>query len=334
MRIIYNNLEKFENLSKTIGFGGSASVCTAKWMGTTTTYAIKRFRNSFRDDIINEVYLMGKVNCHPNIIKICGVTTLEEQGSQNESPRDDKQPDNTYSNETPREGSMITLSTKKDPPSINEQYAIAINCLVLFFFITNKIKQEINAWIFYLILLKKKFPDISSCDYLLAQINGGQEIISSIKDKLSHYRSKDLESIIKSALSYLKDKLIYQKSLVFAIDEANVASKKLFDGYFRNHSEKLCGLLTPIVEILNLFKILIVVAGTSFSLKQGSEIQSDIGKDNISEFLIDFKTTESKDVEAYVNRYLNLSEWNIKKIENINILLVVLAWLLVLLRKL
>ncbi|CAB4383302.1 unnamed protein product [Rhizophagus irregularis] len=43
----------------------------------TTTYAIKRFRNSFRDDIINEVYLMGKVNCHPNIIKICGFTTLE-----------------------------------------------------------------------------------------------------------------------------------------------------------------------------------------------------------------------------------------------------------------
>ncbi|PKY47279.1 hypothetical protein RhiirA4_462410 [Rhizophagus irregularis] len=51
----------FRNLSKTIGFGGSASVYTAKWMGTTT-YAIKRFRNSFRDDIINEVYLMGKVN--------------------------------------------------------------------------------------------------------------------------------------------------------------------------------------------------------------------------------------------------------------------------------
>ncbi|CAB4428007.1 unnamed protein product [Rhizophagus irregularis] len=46
-------------------------------MGTTTTYAIKRFRNSSRDDIINEVYLMGKVNYHPNIIKICGVTTLE-----------------------------------------------------------------------------------------------------------------------------------------------------------------------------------------------------------------------------------------------------------------
>uniref|UniRef100_U9TE12 Protein kinase domain-containing protein n=3 Tax=Rhizophagus irregularis TaxID=588596 RepID=U9TE12_RHIID len=75
--IYYYDHREFKNLSKTIGFGGSASVYTAKWMETTTTYAIKRFRNSSRDDIINEVYLMGKVNCHPNIIKICGVTTLE-----------------------------------------------------------------------------------------------------------------------------------------------------------------------------------------------------------------------------------------------------------------
>ncbi|CAB5384623.1 unnamed protein product [Rhizophagus irregularis] len=64
-----------------------------------------------------------------------------EQELQNKSLRDDEQPDNTYSSETPREGSMITLSTKKNPPSVNKQYAIAINCLVLFFFVMNKIRQ-------------------------------------------------------------------------------------------------------------------------------------------------------------------------------------------------
>ncbi|CAB4383305.1 unnamed protein product [Rhizophagus irregularis] len=77
--IYYYDHREFKNLSKTIGFGGSASVYTAKWMETTTTYAIKRFRNSSRDDIINEVYLMGKVNCHPNIIKICGVTKFKDE---------------------------------------------------------------------------------------------------------------------------------------------------------------------------------------------------------------------------------------------------------------
>ncbi|GBC07431.1 hypothetical protein RclHR1_07460007 [Rhizophagus clarus] len=60
-----------------IGSGRSASVHTAKWMGTTTTYAIKRFRSMMNDNIINEIYLMGKVICHPNIITICGIITLE-----------------------------------------------------------------------------------------------------------------------------------------------------------------------------------------------------------------------------------------------------------------
>ncbi|CAB5388166.1 unnamed protein product [Rhizophagus irregularis] len=64
-----------------------------------------------------------------------------EQELQNKSLRDDEQPNNTYSSEIPREGSMITLSTKKNPPSVNKQYAIAINCLVLFFFVMNKIRQ-------------------------------------------------------------------------------------------------------------------------------------------------------------------------------------------------
>jgi hypothetical protein len=47
--------QELEILPKTIGSGGSASVYTAKWMGTTTIYAIKRFRNSSMNDIINEV---------------------------------------------------------------------------------------------------------------------------------------------------------------------------------------------------------------------------------------------------------------------------------------
>jgi hypothetical protein len=47
--------QELEIFSKTIGSGGSALVHTAKWMRTTTTYAIKSFRNSSTDDIINEV---------------------------------------------------------------------------------------------------------------------------------------------------------------------------------------------------------------------------------------------------------------------------------------
>ncbi|PKC07125.1 hypothetical protein RhiirA5_400020 [Rhizophagus irregularis] len=44
--------------------------------------------------------------------------------------------------------------------------------------IVGHFSKEISFFTF--ILLKKKFPDISSCDYPLAQINGGQEIISGV----------------------------------------------------------------------------------------------------------------------------------------------------------
>ncbi|CAB4423714.1 unnamed protein product [Rhizophagus irregularis] len=129
---------------------------------------------------------------------------------------------------------------------------------------------EIAARIFYLILLKEKFPNIKPRDYLVAQINGGQESILTIKDELRlEYENVDLVSIIESALKYLKDKLVGQKSLIFAIDEAN-----------------------------------------------GSEVQSDIGKENTSEYFTDFKQTEIKDVVDYLKRYLDLSDCDINKIEN------------------
>ena len=47
--------QELEVFSNTIGSGGSASVHIARWMGTSTTYAIKRFHNSSMNDIINEV---------------------------------------------------------------------------------------------------------------------------------------------------------------------------------------------------------------------------------------------------------------------------------------
>ncbi|PKC06774.1 kinase-like protein [Rhizophagus irregularis] len=58
-------------------------IYTANWKNTLTIHVIKRFRNdSMRDMkeiIINEVYLMGMVNRHPNIIKIYGVTKFKDE---------------------------------------------------------------------------------------------------------------------------------------------------------------------------------------------------------------------------------------------------------------
>ena len=64
---------------------------------------------------------------------------------------------------------------------------------------------EYTARILYLILLKKKFPDITPRDYLLSQFNGRQECIAIIKGSLMpEYTFNELEVIISSALRYLK----------------------------------------------------------------------------------------------------------------------------------
>ena len=70
------------------------------------------------------------------------------------------------------------------------------------------------------------------------------------------------------------------------------------------------------IEILRLFEISIVIAGTAFTLRQGSDIQSDIGKGNRANYIINFNTTDSKGVEAYIMRYLDLSDCKIDDIED------------------
>ncbi|CAB5383410.1 unnamed protein product [Rhizophagus irregularis] len=60
--------------------------------------------------------------------------------SQNKSYRDNKQSDND--SETPRESTITTLSIKYCLPSISNECVVAINFLVLFLFIGNKIKQS------------------------------------------------------------------------------------------------------------------------------------------------------------------------------------------------
>ncbi|CAB5327171.1 unnamed protein product [Rhizophagus irregularis] len=65
---------------------------------------------------------------------LCGEESLQNKGYR------DKQSDSTGNEQ--REGTITTLPTKKHLPSINNQYAIALNCLVLLFFIAKEIKQS------------------------------------------------------------------------------------------------------------------------------------------------------------------------------------------------
>ncbi|RIA92256.1 kinase-like domain-containing protein [Glomus cerebriforme] len=73
--IHYYDPQGFKNLTK-ITSGGTALIYTVYWKNTSK-FIIKRFKSPTKDAIINEIYLTGMANSHPNIIQFYGVTKLE-----------------------------------------------------------------------------------------------------------------------------------------------------------------------------------------------------------------------------------------------------------------
>jgi len=104
--------------------------------------------------------------------------------------------------------------------------------------------------------------------------------------------------------------------LAIAIDEASTASK-LFYPKFHNIHDNPHGLLTPMLEFLiPSHKIPVVIAGTSFTLKHGDKVESDVGKTTNENVIMDFETLTIDKVKAYIKHYLNLSGCDIGRIED------------------
>ncbi|PKY47329.1 hypothetical protein RhiirA4_462483 [Rhizophagus irregularis] len=183
------------------------------------------------------------------------------------------------------------------------------------------IALEFVARVFYLILLKKLVMDLSPQQYLLAQINGGQMCIADIKYSLASYEFEidDLESIFRISSRYLEEQLGGQP--IFSIDKANIAITKYFFGDFRNLNGKPCGLLTPMVVFLFDQRASIVISGTSFSLEQKESVLSDVSKGVINEYLDEFGSFTIENIESYLRSLLELSECDLKSIEEFKCLI-------------
>ncbi|CAB5096928.1 unnamed protein product [Rhizophagus irregularis] len=78
--ITYYDYKDFNDISK-IGSGGFASVYATSWKNTQSKFAIKKFDklSITINEVKNEIDLMKKVDFHPNIIKFCGVTKLQDE---------------------------------------------------------------------------------------------------------------------------------------------------------------------------------------------------------------------------------------------------------------
>jgi len=75
----YYYSQDFENFSE-IGSGGSASVHVICWKNTQIKFAIKKFNEGSKEEIINEIKIM-RMASHPTIIKFYGVTKLQDESN-------------------------------------------------------------------------------------------------------------------------------------------------------------------------------------------------------------------------------------------------------------
>ncbi|GBC40777.1 uncharacterized protein OCT59_029237 [Rhizophagus irregularis] len=69
--------QNFRNFTE-IASGGSALVYNVYWK-STSRFAIKKYKSFNKEAIINEIYLMGMVNPHQNIIQFYGVTKSKDE---------------------------------------------------------------------------------------------------------------------------------------------------------------------------------------------------------------------------------------------------------------
>ncbi|CAI2170435.1 19994_t:CDS:10 [Funneliformis geosporum] len=73
------DFQKFK-LHSVIGSGAFSSVYAACLKDTPSKFAIKKFAEGYKEEIIlNEIRLMKLVDYHPNIIRFCGVTKFEDE---------------------------------------------------------------------------------------------------------------------------------------------------------------------------------------------------------------------------------------------------------------
>ncbi|GJJ78316.1 hypothetical protein EMPS_10675 [Entomortierella parvispora] len=173
---------------------------------------------------------------------------------------------------------------------------------------------EYTSRIFHLALLFDKNKDLTPRGYLLSQLNGGQQSITEIKESLSQLDSQTLRALFAMAFNRLKVTLLANFQFAVAIDEATSGSN-LFDGLFKNHNDHGRGVLTPLLEFIAPLAIPVLVSGTSFTLRHGEKVLSDIGKGVSENYISDYKPLTMAQVEAYIQRYLDLSGCDFTAIE-------------------
>ncbi|KAF9201189.1 hypothetical protein BGZ49_008578 [Haplosporangium sp. Z 27] len=160
-----------------------------------------------------------------------------------------------------------------------------------------------------------KFKDLTPSDYLLSQLNNGQNCIKAIKTCLCCLTEEELSILFQKSVSTIQSDMPNGSRFSIAIDEASIASK-LFDSKFKNVNNHNRGLLTPMLQLLVGINMPVMIAGTAFTLRHGQQIQSGIGKGVSNSYLSEFELLTIDQVKTYIESYLDLSGCDASTIDN------------------
>src|SRR5579885_1383649 len=166
---------------------------------------------------------------------------------------------------------------------------------------------EFLARFLYLYLLLEKFPDLEPVEYLIEQINGGHDVINTIRNilqKLDPPNTSELAT--ESQILLTEKKMTNDRGLMVAIDEANIANEILF-GVFKSPLENPRGFLIAINTAIHMISVSTIWAGTTLNLLHEDSSQSDIGKMNRLYKITYFKTSTSEEIGNWLHQVLDLS---------------------------
>ncbi|GJJ78300.1 hypothetical protein EMPS_10659 [Entomortierella parvispora] len=178
------------------------------------------------------------------------------------------------------------------------------------------IALEFTSRILHLILMFEKKKDLTPRDYLLSQLNDGQQSIMEISNCLDELDYDTLRIFFEMAFARLKAS-VTNFQFAIAIDEATVGSN-LFDGQFKNHKDHGRGIIAPLLKHIVPYPIPVLIAGTSTTHQphqHGRKVKGDIGKGVSENFISDYKPLSIAEVEAYIQKYLDFSDCDFTAIE-------------------
>jgi hypothetical protein len=165
-------------------------------------------------------------------------------------------------------------------------------------------------------LLLKAHPSLTPEQYLLAQINGLQEVELRVCNRLALEREQDLLVVCSEVLYELKAKGF--KCVV--LDEASLG-QSLFERVWESPvSKSPRGLSSAFLHRFSSWGVSTITSGTALAIADAETFQADIGKPDSTKVVTQFPHKSEKDVCALVGALLDMNGCDLSGVEDISLL--------------